>query len=696
MRYFFLYLLFAVPSYLPGQNPGPTSGSELLGKLDLILEMQDRRTLNDGKLLSFFSDPDPIVRERAVLAYGSIQDTNVIPLMIDRLTGDTDQNVSLAASFAIGQTAGLLSAEAKRELEHDLVWARMDQLRGAVRERLIIDIGKFGTVQALDDLILRYGADMIAVKPEVLARSIGRFAIRNVTSSGAIRYLLQFLKSDPPVQREVAYGLQRTGSNKIITDNLEEIAQLWRSPDPGVRMNLATLLGRVKDPAVSIGPLEEMFFNDSDWRVRVNAVKSLCNYRLTGHPEILRKILWTFDSQEMNIAVAALNAFGNTPVEYDWRDPRIQPLFRRLEEIAVNEGGKFRWQLQGEAANALAKVGNKEVIRFISAGEETPVLLRSQMFIALGTAGTPEDAPMLESAIKEDNPVLARAAIEGLSALARRYPADTGLTDRTIRQAVRSLGFDDPSVVTTAAEILGDSLFLRSASVEPLMAALANCTAPDDLEAVQAIIASLGRLKDGRSVKVLEKQLRSRDLTCARAAASALRKVTGHDYSSAIPSYIEPLFVDYDTAYLHSLPDTVPVVLETIRGTIKLELYKNRAPFTVMSFLKLASQRGFYRGLSFHRIVPNFVVQGGDPRGDGWGGPGYSIRSEFAPISFETGSLGMASSGKDTEGSQFFITESPQPHLDGRYTNFGKVVSGIDVVYRLELDDRIIDVKISE
>jgi cyclophilin family peptidyl-prolyl cis-trans isomerase len=136
------------------------------------------------------------------------------------------------------------------------------------------------------------------------------------------------------------------------------------------------------------------------------------------------------------------------------------------------------------------------------------------------------------------------------------------------------------------------------------------------------------------------------------------------------------------------------VKLETVRGDVYMDLYPRAAPFSVTSILKLATQRGFYRGLAFHRVVPNFVVQGGDPRGDGWGGPGYAIRSEFSMLSFETGSVGLASAGKDTEGSQFFITHSPQPHLDGRYTVVGKVTSGMDVVDRIEPDDRIYDLSI--
>ena len=95
-------------------------------------------------------------------------------------------------------------------------------------------------------------------------------------------------------------------------------------------------------------------------------------------------------------------------------------------------------------------------------------------------------------------------------------------------------------------------------------------------------------------------------------------------------------------------------------------------------------------------MVPNFVVHGGDPRGDGWGGPGYSIRSEYGLVNYERGSVGVASAGKDTEGCQFFITHSPQPHLDGRYTIFGKVVSGMDVVDQVQVGDKIVRLELTD
>ena len=257
-----------------------------------------------------------------------------------------------------------------------------------------------------------------------------------------------------------------------------------------------------------------------------------------------------------------------------------------------------------------------------------------------------------------------------------------------------ALGSRDVAVATTAASLLGDSLFLRQASVDQLITSLQTRRVPDDVEAIQEIVATLGKLKNQRAVEAIESVFQMRDHSVAVAAASALKAITGTEYKVPVVTSYEPLHADLDFDYLRALPGAVRVKLETIYGDVYMSLFPGVAPFTVMSFLKLATQRGFYRGLIFHRVVPNFVVQGGDPRGDGWGGPGYAIRSEFSDLTYEAGTLGVASAGKDTEGSQFFITQSPHPHLDGRYTIFGKVTSGMEIVDRILVGDQIYDIKI--
>ena len=142
---------------------------------------------------------------------------------------------------------------------------------------------------------------------------------------------------------------------------------------------------------------------------------------------------------------------------------------------------------------------------------------------------------------------------------------------------------------------------------------------------------------------------------------------------------------------------TYRAIIETNIGVIELELYPQHAPKTVNNFVFLTG-KGFYDGLSFHRVISNFMIQGGDPTGTGGGGPGYRFEDEVAenPLKHEKGVISMANAGPNTNGSQFFITHAPQPHLNGKHTVFGKVVVGQDVVDSIREGDKMEQVKISE
>lgn len=142
---------------------------------------------------------------------------------------------------------------------------------------------------------------------------------------------------------------------------------------------------------------------------------------------------------------------------------------------------------------------------------------------------------------------------------------------------------------------------------------------------------------------------------------------------------------------------TYLVNMETNKGTIELELYPEHAPMTVNNFVFL-TQKGYYDGVTFHRVIDNFVIQGGDPTGTGRGDPGYKFADETYgnPLKHGTGFISMANAGPNTNGSQFFITHSPQPHLDGKHTVFGKVIRGMDVVNAIKQGDKMLKVTATE
>ena len=141
------------------------------------------------------------------------------------------------------------------------------------------------------------------------------------------------------------------------------------------------------------------------------------------------------------------------------------------------------------------------------------------------------------------------------------------------------------------------------------------------------------------------------------------------------------------------MPNKIAVI-ETPKGTIKIELKETEAPITTQNFIKLV-EKGFYHGLTFHRVIRGFMIQGGCPKGNGTGGPGYAIKDEFHPkLKHTKGALSMANSGPNSGGSQFFITEEPQPHLDGKHSVFGQVIEGQDVVEKIKQGDKMIKVTI--
>jgi cyclophilin family peptidyl-prolyl cis-trans isomerase len=242
----------------------------------------------------------------------------------------------------------------------------------------------------------------------------------------------------------------------------------------------------------------------------------------------------------------------------------------------------------------------------------------------------------------------------------------------------------DPAVRSTAADLL-----VRHPTVDDvdlLVAAYAraerdpfNDARLSAVSALGAIAASSATGRQRVATKFVSVTPRPDDYLVRRLAVDTLPD-TRDAWGPVLPIATGRTLADYrDVArrwLAPALAGTNPhVFLETDRGTLDIELLPAEAPLTVAAFIDLTNRR-YFDGTRWHRVVPNFVVQDGDPRGDGWGGPGFAIRDEINPVRYETGTVGMALSGPNTGGSQYFITHSGQPHLDGIYTIFGRVVGG--------------------
>ena len=256
---------------------------------------------------------------------------------------------------------------------------------------------------------------------------------------------------------------------------------------------------------------------------------------------------------------------------------------------------------------------------------------------------------------------------------------------------------EHPDVIVrgTAAELLGN-LPPEDANTKALIAASPVALRDNDLnDAALAILDALAKQKSPAGNEAIKTALDSSDHLIRRRAVALLKANGVGDFSNRIGTVTtRNTEADYRRAIARRGRKVTATVV-TSKGAFTIEFLPDEAPLTVDNFIQLA-RKGYFNGQTIPRVVPNFVVQAGDPRGDQNGGPGYQIRCEVNEVPYDRAAVGMALSGKDTGGSQWFVTHSPQPHLDGGYTVFGRVIRGMEVVDNIARGDVIRRVVISE
>jgi cyclophilin family peptidyl-prolyl cis-trans isomerase/HEAT repeat protein len=310
--------------------------------------------------------------------------------------------------------------------------------------------------------------------------------------------------------------------------------------------------------------------------------------------------------------------------------------------------------------------------------------VRAALATALGSIDAERGRPRLVEMLNDDDQRVIPAVLSAL--------VSTGWTGAEAALLER-LKADDPVVRRSAATNL--ARLKSQASLSALTEAYDRAEKDPTYVARAAILAAVVELGPEAARPLLERALKDHDWAVRVRAATLLGRI---DASADVADRIRPA-PPIGPPELNQLepmisPTVSPMAyIDTIKGMVVIELAVLDAPRTVANFVSLA-RRNFLGGTQFHRIVANFVAQDGDPRGDGEGGPAYTIRDEINQRPYLRGTVGMALEWEDTGGSQFFITQAPQPHLDGRYTVFGRVVQGMDVVDRLQQWDQIRTVRI--
>jgi cyclophilin family peptidyl-prolyl cis-trans isomerase/HEAT repeat protein len=652
-RWISIALLVALTGCASRETSAPQSTSGLpeppdLREQGLLLLMADRRYYDSFSVGSIRYESPHLAAPLAV-SLGRIGDPQGLPALHSLLV-EGKPPVRREAAFALGlirdatSARHLLAAVSDSDTE-TAVWA------AASLADLQIDLGR--VIQALEGQ--NPTARWLRLSPYLFRFPPAQ--IQDVAPTG--------LQSESAqVRAMAAFALAR----KPQLEAVEVLRSRIDDPDPRVRGWVARALGQIGDRS-DMDRLRALLGDRQSGPV-IQALRA--GHRLVSHGMAAPVADW----QPHLLALI--------------RDPRPGVAWTALEAAAAwlldDELGDALQQLvdagtpreQELALEALAEGGDPRALdyatRFTTSSSERQRVLSGTV------AALVNDLEILQYLLLDDHVLVRGAALAGLLGTGAEVATATALEvledpDPGIRAQVMEWLIDHPvapadllsrAIVgpgnreVTELRLFGVRALLARANAQPLERGLVV----ENLESLARVGEYPARVEAARSLAELDRPE-------PEVGPAGSRKST--------TTYMQ---VVLQTDKEHT------VEIETRHGNLRLELECGIARLTCLNFLQLARQ-GFYDGQIFHRVVPDFVVQAGDPRGDGWGGPGYTIRDELSRTPFERGIIGMASSGPDTAGSQFFITLSRQPHLDGRYTAFGRVVRGEELLDRLAQGDRL-------
>jgi cyclophilin family peptidyl-prolyl cis-trans isomerase/HEAT repeat protein len=622
-------------------------------------------------LTKLATDADPRIRRRAAISMGRVGLSDAVPALT-ALVADTDTDVRQAALFALGLIGDRTASTAVLPLLQDpspLARGRAAEALGLMAaEDAAPAIAKMAAEYAASPAVSGMTPDdeQWPGPPEAEAFKLGLFALVRLRAYDSLAAAA--LRPDgQPVSTwwPVAYALQRIGDPRAIP----ALRQLTRVKGRYTPAFAARGLGRAKDSGAAEVLLPLLDPAAQPREVVGSTIIALRDLSLMAAGARLGALAADPDvdgtlRMEALTTIAAMKAIDQLPI---------------VQDLITDD-----WPALRAAAIRAAAAIDPETFTLILSGLEVDRhwVGRAALAEALGAQPAETALPRLMTLLKDEDKRVVPHVLRSL--VRQKAPEAESILYTHLKEA-------DYVIRETAAELIGQTKPAGG------LAALREAYAagqPDAAYSARAAIVSAMAAYGADGADGVRAALADKDWAVRVRTAELLTKLEpSGDHRSAIRPVPGPPIAPYDDPQLIAPATSPHVFIDTERGTIEFELAVLDAPQTSRSFIALA-RKGFFNGLQVHRVVANFVMQDGDPRGDGEGGPGYTIRDEPNERPYLRGTVGMALSWKDTAGSQFFITHSPQPHLDGQYTAFGHVVNGMDVVDRVRVGDTIKGIRI--
>jgi cyclophilin family peptidyl-prolyl cis-trans isomerase/HEAT repeat protein len=622
-------------------------------------------------LPTLVADTDARIRRRAALAIGRVGLPEGVAALLPLLT-DADADVRLMAAFGLGLLADKSAVPA-------LTTALQDadpHVRGRAAEALGL-IGDTESAAAVGQMVaaaVKSGAiasippddEQWPKSPEADAVRLGLFALVRQKGYEPLAAAIEDSSGRVSGWWPVAYALQRINDRRAIPT----LQQLARTPGRYTRAFAARGLGALKD-AGSVTLLRSMLDQAKDDPVVAPSVVRALGQ--IGAPEAAESIIavLTADKTDPNLRLEAVTALAAL---------KSHAALPYIQELLTDD-----WPtLRAAAVRATAAIDPEGFLAILSGMEPDQQWgVRAAIADTLPLMAPQPAVERLRALLDDQDKRVVPTVIESLARL--KAPGLDAVLFTQLKTA-------DIGIRAAAARAIGESKPAGGAAA--LRDAYRVAEGDNGNDVRDAVITALATYGGAEATDTLKTALADRDWALRLKAAALLKTI---DPSIETRQAIRPApgapIAPYDSPELVDPKVSPHAFIETAKGTIEIELAVLDAPQTTQNFVTLA-RKGYFNGLQIQRVVPNFVIQGGDPRGDGSGGPGYSIRDELNDRPYLRGTVGMALSGPDTGGSQFFITHSPQPHLDAKYTVFGHVVNGMEIVDRIQQLDVIQRIRI--